>query len=76
MSKGSRGILDRVAETIFRKFYQPKVDDNQLFLPTYFLKLLKNMSNNAPKAHLILSDFDHLISSVPGQYAPIVSFKG
>ena len=76
IEKSSRGFLDRIAETIFQRYYQPKVDDNQLFLPTYFLQLLKRLSKNVPKAHLIVSDFDRLISSVPGKYAPIVSFKG
>lgn len=34
------------------------------------------MKANVPKAHFVISDFDHLITAVPGINAPIVSKKG
>lgn len=38
--------------------------------------LLKTFKVNVPEAHLIMSDFDSLISNIGGINAPIVSFKG
>lgn len=48
----------------------------QLFLPTCLLTLMKTIKTTLPQAHLIVSDFDSLISNIPGANAPIVSFKG
>lgn len=53
-----------------------KPDPKQLFLPTQMLNLFKNFKVNVPEAHLIISDFDNLISNIDGINAPIVSFKG
>jgi hypothetical protein len=39
-------------------------------------RLMKNLNKKIPNAHLIISDFDSLISPVPGINAPIVSEKG
>lgn len=47
-----------------------------LFLPTYMLRLLKKMKKNVPNCHLVLSDFDKLVTPVAGINAPIVSKKG
>ena len=47
-----------------------------LFLPTYMLRLLKRMKRNVPNCHLVISDFDKLVSPVSGINAPIVSKKG
>jgi hypothetical protein len=47
-----------------------------LFLPTYMLRLLKKMKKNIPNCHLVLSDFDKLVTPVSGINAPIVSKKG
>jgi hypothetical protein len=53
-----------------------KKDVKELFLPTQLLQLLKNMKNNVPDGYAIISDFDNLVSRIPGKGAPIVSFKG
>lgn len=53
---------------------QPESRD--LFLPTSLLQLLRRIKQNMPKSHLVISDFDKLISSVAGINAPIVSKKG
>jgi len=47
-----------------------------VFLPTYMLRFLKRVNQNMPNCHFVISDFDHLITSVPGINAPIVSRKG
>jgi hypothetical protein len=47
-----------------------------VFLPTYLLRLMKRMKTNMPNSHLVISDFDQLITSVEGINAPIVSKKG
>ena len=39
-------------------------------------QLLRRIKQNIPKSHLVISDFDKLISSVSGINAPIVSKKG
>lgn len=51
-------------------------NSKDLFLPTYLLRLLKKMKKNVPNCHLVLSDFDKLITPVSGINAPIVSKKG
>jgi hypothetical protein len=51
-------------------------DSKDVFLPTYLLQLLKRIKQNIPKSHLVISDFDKLISPVSGINAPIVSKKG
>ena len=45
-------------------------------MPTHLLQLFKNLKKNIPNAHVIMSDFDSLVSNIPGVNAPIVSFKG
>ena len=37
---------------------------------------MENLEKKAPNVHLIVSDFDSLVSSIPGKNAPIVSTKG
>jgi hypothetical protein len=39
-------------------------------------KLMQDIKKNMPEAHLIMSDFDSLVSKIPGINAPIVSYKG
>ncbi len=51
-------------------------NSKDLFLPTYMLRLLKRMKKNVPNCHLVLSDFDKLVTPVSGINAPIVSKKG
>ena len=53
-----------------------KSSSKDLFLPTYMLRLLKRMKRNVPNCHLVISDFDKLVSPVSGINAPIVSKKG
>ena len=53
-----------------------KNQSKDLFLPTYMLRLLKKMKKNVPNCHIVLSDFDKLVTPVPGINAPIVSKKG
>jgi hypothetical protein len=40
------------------------------------LRLLKKMSKNIPHCHLLISDFDQLVTPIAGINAPIVSRKG
>lgn len=47
-----------------------------IFLPTYLLRLMKRIKANIPQSHLVISDFDKLITNVEGINAPIVSKKG
>lgn len=51
-------------------------ESKDVFLPTSLLQLLKRIKQNIPKSHLVVSDFDKLISPVSGINAPIVSKKG
>ena len=51
-------------------------ESKDVFLPTSLLQLLKRIKQNIPKSHLVISDFDKLISPVSGINAPIVSKKG
>jgi hypothetical protein len=37
---------------------------------------MQDIKKNIPEAHLIMSDFDSLVSKIPGINAPIVSYKG
>lgn len=53
-----------------------KKESKDLFLPTYLLRLMKRIKANMPKSHLVISDFDQLVTSVSGINAPIVSKKG
>jgi len=57
--------------------YKKKTQGSQdVFLPTFLYRLLKQTSKNIPNSHLIISDFDSLISPISGVFAPIVSKKG
>ena len=70
-------VLDKAAEYFVNKMnrkIQPKSKD--LFLPTYLLRMMKRLKKNVPGIHLVMSDFDKLVTSVPGINAPIVSTKG
>jgi hypothetical protein len=40
------------------------------------LRLMKRIKKNMPQTHLVISDFDKLVTSVSGINAPIVSKKG
>lgn len=51
-------------------------ESKDLFLPTYLLRLMKRLKTNMPNSHLVISDFDQLITSIEGINAPIVSKKG
>jgi Putative S-adenosyl-L-methionine-dependent methyltransferase len=51
-------------------------ESKDVFLPTSLLQLLRRIKQNIPKSHLVISDFDKLISPVSGINAPIVSKKG
>ena len=53
-----------------------KKESHDVFLPTFLYLLLKNIAEKSPNAHLIISDFDSLISNIVGKNAPIVSLKG
>jgi hypothetical protein len=70
-------FMDRVAQIIVDRMARKSVKASRdVFLPTFMLRLLKRMSKNMPQSHLLISDFDHLVTSVPGINAPIVSSKG
>ena len=51
-------------------------ESKDVFLPTSLLQLFRRIKQNIPKSHLVISDFDKLISPVSGINAPIVSKKG
>jgi len=70
--------MDRVAEYFVKKMLKKtnNSESKDLFLPTYLLKLFKQVKKNMPHANLVMSDFDQLITSVDGINAPIVSKKG
>jgi len=53
-----------------------QVNSKDLFLPTYMYRLLKRLKKNVPHAHMVISDFDRLVTPVQGINAPIVSKKG
>ena len=40
------------------------------------VRMLRRLHKNSPKAHLVISDFDQLVSPIPGINSPIVSRKG
>lgn len=70
-------FFDRIAEKIVGIMHKKKSEGSKdVFLPTFLYNLLKQTSKNIPNSHLIISDFDNLISSISGVCAPIVSKKG
>jgi len=70
-------FLDRIANFIVRRMAKrAHIESKDLFLPTSLLQMLKKIKQNMPKSHLVISDFDELISPVSGINAPIVSKKG
>lgn len=71
-------FIDRMAEYFVKKMLKKtkNILSKDLFLPTYLLRLFKQVKKNMPKAHLVISDFDQLITSIDGINAPIVSKKG
>lgn len=69
--------MDRVAQFFVDRMVKKTHNTSKdVFLPTFMLKLLKKINKNMPNSHLVLSDFDHLVTPVPGINAPIVSKKG
>ena len=69
--------MDRVAHFfVNRMVKKTQISSKDIFLPTFMLKFLKKLNKNLPKGHLVISDFDHLVTAVPGINAPIVSKKG
>jgi len=64
------------AFVVNRMIKKTQNNSKDLFLPTYMLRLLKKMKKNMPNSHLLISDFDKLVTSVSGINAPIVSKKG
>ncbi len=69
-------ILDRIARMIVRKWMKPNLISKDLFLPTHSYHILKQLAQNIPHSHIIIADYDDLISSIPGINSPIVSKKG
>ena len=70
-------ILDRIAHFFVRRMMKKvQITTKDLFLPTYMLKLLNKMKKNVPNCHYVISDFDQLVTTLPGINAPIVSKKG
>jgi hypothetical protein len=72
-------LLDRIAIYLVERMINKNknnTNSKDLFLPTYLLKLFKQIKINIPQSHLIISDFDQLITSIGGINAPIVSKKG
>ena len=76
-SQEEKPFLDKIAgffvERMMKKSHKECKD---LFLPTYLLRLMKRIKANIPQGHLVISDFDQLITNVEGINAPIVSKKG
>lgn len=66
-------IANKIAQRIKRKAHKNVLD---MFLPTSLYQMLSRMKQNVPKAHLIISDFDSLVTPIEGIQAPIVSKKG
>ncbi len=70
-------ILDRIAGFfVDRMVNKNKKSCKDLFLPTYLLRLFRKLKVNIPNCHVVISDFDQLITSIEGINAPIVSKKG
>ena len=69
-------LMNILAQTIINKFMKSAKNSKDIFIPTFMFNFLENLGKKAPNAHLVLSDFDSLISSIPGLNAPIVSRKG
>lgn len=69
--------MDRIAQFLVKRMVGKEQHvSKDLFLPTFMLRLMKKMGKNMPNCHLVISDFDHLVTAVPGINAPIVSKKG
>lgn len=69
--------MDRLAQFfVDRMVKKTSSKSKDVFLPTFMLRLLKKMKQNIPNCHFVISDFDHLVTPVPGINAPIVSTKG
>lgn len=70
--------LDRIASYFVERMIKKKIDMScvDVFLPTFMYRLMKRIRSNIPRAHLVISDFDKLVTSIPGINAPIVSKKG
>ena len=68
--------MDKIAQFFVKRMVKKASKSSRdLFLPTFMLNLLKKTNKNIPKCHFVISDFDHLVTSVPGINAPIVSKK-
>lgn len=73
----NEGIMDRIAMFLVdRMVKKTQFNSKDVFLPTFMLRLLKRINKNMPNCHLVISDFDHLVTPIPGINAPIVSRKG
>jgi hypothetical protein len=68
--------LDRIANYLVDRMMKKGAVSKDLFLPTYMLRLMRRIRKNIPQAHLLISDFDQLVTNIPGINAPIVSRKG
>lgn len=69
--------MDRIAHFFVNRMVKKSQKvSRDVFLPTFMLNLLKKMNKNMPRCHLVISDFDHLVTPIPGINAPIVSKKG
>ena len=69
--------MDKIAQMMVNRMVKKTHNTSKdVFLPTFMLRLLNKMKRNIPKSHLVISDFDHLVTPVPGVNAPIVSRKG
>lgn len=72
-----QGLMDRVAQFLVDRMVKKTQEQTKdVFLPTFMLRLLKRIKTNMPHSHLVISDFDHLVTRIPGVNAPIVSKKG
>ena len=69
--------MDKIAQLLVNRMVKKSGSSSKdLFLPTFMLRFLKRVNKNMPNCNFVISDFDHLITSVPGLNAPIVSRKG
>lgn len=57
-----KGIAYRLANFYVNRFLKKPLTKDAVFLPTYCLKLLRRLKVSIPNSHLIISDFDDLLS--------------
>ena len=68
-------IIDWIAKKLVERMFKAKTSKD-VFLPTYLFQFFKSVYQKVPNVHMVVSDFDSLVSSIPGINAPIVSRKG